>query len=82
VRPRRAAELARDGLRISSLHGDFAMTVRILINELRERFDVILLAVKTYSLKEAMDQFATAIGPTSAILPVINGMSHICSGAQ
>ena len=78
VRPRRAAQLAHDGLHIRSPHGDFAMPVRtVLANELSECFDVILLAVKSYSLEEAMDQFAAAVGPTTAILPVINGMSHI-----
>lgn len=80
VRPRRASQLARDGLRISSPHGDFTMPARtILADAISEPFDLILLAVKSYSLNEAMEQFAPAVGPATAILPVINGMSHIDS---
>jgi 2-dehydropantoate 2-reductase len=78
VRPGRASQLARDGLRVSSPHGDFAMPVRtILAGTVAEHFDLILLALKSYSLQEALDQFAAAVGPATAILPVINGMAHI-----
>ena len=42
-----------------------------------EPFDLVLVAVKSYSLAEAADQFAPAVGPATAILPVINGMRHI-----
>ena len=78
MRSRRAAQLARDGLRISSPHGDFALPARtIQADGIGEPFDLILLAVKSYSLEEAMEQFAPAVGPATAILPVINGMSHI-----
>jgi 2-dehydropantoate 2-reductase len=33
--------------------------------------------VKSYSLDEAMNQFAPAVGPDTTILPVLNGMGHI-----
>src|SRR5271166_283508 len=80
VRPRRAAQLARDGLRISSPHGDFTVPARtILADAVSEPFGLILLAVKSYSLEAAMEQFAPAVGPATVILPVINGMSHIDS---
>jgi len=78
VRPQRAAQLARDGLSIRSPHGDFTVAARtVLAASLSEPFDLILLAVKSYSLDEAMEQFAPAVGPTTSILPVINGMSHL-----
>ena len=48
-----------------------------LADAIGDPFDLILLAVKSYSLDEAMEQFAPAVGPKTAILPVINGMSHI-----
>lgn len=80
VRPPRAARLARDGLRISSPHGDFELPVRtVLAGDVREPFDLVLVAVKSYSLAEAADQFAPAVGAATAILPVINGMRHIAS---
>jgi 2-dehydropantoate 2-reductase len=33
-------------------------------------------------LHEAMDQFAPAVGPSTAILPILNGMSHLDSLAE
>jgi 2-dehydropantoate 2-reductase len=78
VRPGRAAQLARTGLQVKSPHGDFAVPARTIAPEaIREPFDIILLGVKSYSLDEAMDQFAPAVGPETSILPVLNGMGHI-----
>ena len=78
VRRRRAEQLTSNGLSILSPHGDFTVQAPTLVADaVREPFDVVLVAVKSYSLKEAMDQFAPAIGPETAILPLINGMSHI-----
>jgi len=78
VRPGRAAQLAHTGLQVKSPHGDFAEPAKTIAPEaVREPFDLILLGVKSYSLDEAMDQFAPAVGPDTAILPVLNGMGHI-----
>jgi 2-dehydropantoate 2-reductase len=78
VRPGRAAQLARTGLQVASPHGDFAVPARTISPEaIRDPFDLILLGVKSYSLDEAMDQFAAAVGPGTAILPMLNGMGHI-----
>jgi 2-dehydropantoate 2-reductase len=78
VRQHRAEQLARDGLRIVSPHGDFTVPVAtVLAGDLRERFDLILVGVKSYSLDEAMDQFASAVRPNTIILPILNGMRHL-----
>jgi 2-dehydropantoate 2-reductase len=78
VRPARAAQLARTGLQVKSPHGDFSVpAVTVAAENLKQPFDLILLGVKSYSLDEAMDQFAPAVGAESAILPVLNGMGHI-----
>jgi 2-dehydropantoate 2-reductase len=78
TRPRRAAQLARDGLQIISPHGDFTVSATtILADAIGAPFDLILVGVKSYSLDEAMDQFAPAVGPNTAILPVLNGMGHL-----
>src|SRR5687768_5052332 len=79
VRPRRAAELARTGLVIKSRYGDasFAAPPTITPDELREKFDVILLSVKAYDLDDAMESFAAGVGPQTAILPLLNGMGHL-----
>jgi 2-dehydropantoate 2-reductase len=78
VRPGRAAQLARTGLQVTSPHGDFTVPAKTISPEaVRDPFDLILLGVKSYSLDEAMDQFAPAVGPATAILPVLNGLGHI-----
>ena len=59
VRPRRAEQLARDGLRVVSPHGDFTVpAATVLADDLHESFDLVLVATKSYSLHEAMEQFA------------------------
>jgi 2-dehydropantoate 2-reductase len=78
VRPGRAAELAKTGLQVTSPHGDFVVPAKTISPEtIRDPFDLILVGVKSYSLDEAMDQFAPAVGPDTAILPLLNGMGHI-----
>jgi 2-dehydropantoate 2-reductase len=64
VRDRRAEQLISNGLSILSPHGNFTVQARTLLADaVREPFDVVLVAVKSYSLNEAMDQFAPAVGP-------------------
>ena len=69
VREKRAAQLAVGGLRVVSPHGDFSVpAVSVQANDLCGAYDLILVGTKAYSLPEAMDQFAAAVGPTTAIL--------------
>ena len=78
VRPGRAAQLARTGLQVTGPHGDFTVPAKTISPDaIREPCDLILLGVKSYSLDEAMNQFAPAVGPDTAILPVLNGLGHI-----
>ncbi|SFJ78766.1 2-dehydropantoate 2-reductase [Bradyrhizobium sp. Gha] len=78
VRPGRAEQLRRNGLRIVSPHGEFAVQPKIVMaNELKEPFDVVLVGVKAYSLDDAMAQFAPAVGASTMVLPVLNGLKHI-----
>src|SRR5262249_2796776 len=70
VRQRRAEQLARDGMHLLSPHGDFAFSPTTVASDaIREPFDLVLVAVKSYSLDEAMAHFAPAIGPNTMILP-------------
>ena len=79
VRERRAAELTADGLVIKSALGDFTRPTppTILARDLNRRFDLILLGCKAYSLDDAIASFAPAVGPDTAILPLLNGMRHL-----
>src|SRR5215469_10189559 len=79
VRPRRAAELAANGLVIKSPNGDVTLknppTVRA--DTLRDPFDVVLLSCKAYDLDDAITSFAPAVGPQTSIVPLLNGMHHM-----
>ncbi|OKO77850.1 2-dehydropantoate 2-reductase [Bradyrhizobium sp. NAS80.1] len=78
VRPGRAEQLRRDGLRVVSPHGDFAVQPKIVLsNDLKESFDIVLVGVKSYSLVDAMSQFSPAVGSNTMILPILNGLRHI-----
>ena len=79
VRPRRAAELAKIGLMIRSPLGDVALAAppTVTADALRAPFDLILLSCKAYDLQGAMDAFAPAVGPQTAILPLLNGMRQL-----
>ncbi|MCP3399985.1 2-dehydropantoate 2-reductase [Bradyrhizobium sp. CCGB20] len=78
VRSGRAEQLRRNGLQVVSPHGDFAVQPKmILANDLKAPFDVVLVGVKSYSLEDAMSQFAPAVGANTMILPILNGLKHI-----
>ncbi len=79
VRPRRAAELARTGLAIRSRFGDVHLAPPPILTEnaLGETFDLVLLSCKAYDLDGAMASVAPAVGPETAILPLLNGMRHL-----
>jgi 2-dehydropantoate 2-reductase len=78
VRPRRAAQLAQDGLVIESPFGDARLPVKTVTAEaLQPGWDAILLTCKAYDLEDAMASIAPAVDAGSAILPVLNGLSHI-----
>jgi 2-dehydropantoate 2-reductase len=79
VRPRRAAQLANNGLVIRSTLGDLHIPSppAVLSEQIGTPYDLILLSCKSYDLADAMESFAPAVGPSTAIIPVINGMRHI-----
>jgi 2-dehydropantoate 2-reductase len=78
VRPRRAEQLSRAGLNIVSPHGDFVIFPNLVMADgIQGSFDVILVGLKSYSLDDAMEEFAPAVGPNTMILPILNGMKHL-----
>lgn len=78
VRARRAEQLAQPGLALRSPRGDFGGVPRtVTADTLHEPFDLILLSCKAYDLERAVEDFAPAVGPDTAILPVLNGMRHL-----
>jgi 2-dehydropantoate 2-reductase len=76
VRPGRAAHLTERGLRIKSPDGETVLRPR-LITAVDGHYDVVLLAVKSYSLEVALTDASPAAGPRTVVIPLLNGMRHI-----
>src|SRR5262245_66408786 len=79
VRPARAERLAATGLKIASPAGDAALCSppTVLASELRTPFDAVILSCKAYDLEGAIESFAPAVGPETAVVPLLNGMRHL-----
>jgi 2-dehydropantoate 2-reductase len=79
VREKRAELLAKNGLNIKSPLGDFtkANPPTLLAKNIKRPFDIIILSCKAYDLEDAMNSFAAAVGPDTAIIPFLNGMKHL-----
>ncbi|MGO4715565.1 2-dehydropantoate 2-reductase [Bradyrhizobium sp. 2TAF24] len=78
VRPRRAEQL-QHGLVVKSPAGDITLAKPPLViaDRLDGPYDVVLLSCKAYDLTDAMAGFAPAVGPSTIILPLLNGMAHL-----
>ncbi|KIG09850.1 2-dehydropantoate 2-reductase [Caballeronia concitans] len=79
VRERRAQRLRDGGLKVQSPDGDlrFSNPPIVLAQDIDAPFDLVLLSCKAYDLQGAIDSLAPAVGPDTAILPLLNGMSHL-----
>ncbi len=78
VREARAAALRRDGLRIESQFGDASHPVQVVTQDaIGSGYDIVFLSCKAYDLDSAIAAIRPAVGPQTAILPVLNGVGHI-----
>ncbi|MEU0084712.1 ketopantoate reductase family protein [Streptomyces sp. NPDC006274] len=78
VRPERADRLRSTGLVIRGPHGDLRLDPSLVTaDELPGAYDLVLLGVKAYALNVAIGNLVPAVGPHTAILPMLNGMRHI-----
>jgi 2-dehydropantoate 2-reductase len=78
VRPPRKAALDRLGLRIESPVGALARPIKtVLAEQITTPFDIVLLTAKSYDLDASIAAIRPAMGPHSAVLPILNGLSHI-----
>jgi 2-dehydropantoate 2-reductase len=79
VRPRRAKQLAESGLVIESPRGNYRHPnpPTVTADALAPSYDLVLLSCKAYDLDEAVRAFAPAVGPRTAVLPLLNGLRHL-----
>jgi 2-dehydropantoate 2-reductase len=77
VRSNKQKQLDNEGLKITSVHGDFQTPVTtITYGEGVEPFDCILIAVKAYHLPQVMKDLTPYISEHTMILPLLNGYDH------
>jgi 2-dehydropantoate 2-reductase len=76
VREARAQILAERGLVIASELGDARLAVTTQIRA-ASPFDLVMLSCKAYDLDAALETIAGAVGPATAILPLLNGLAHL-----
>lgn len=79
VRPARAKALAQHGLVIRSPMGDAALPSppTVQADSLQRSFDLVIVSCKAYHLPQVIEDMAPAVGPDTAILPLLNGMRHL-----
>lgn len=82
VRPARARELDRDGLRIRSPLGDARIEVaHVTADDLpvlaaTRPFDLLILSCKAYDLDSAVEAIAPAMTGKTTLMPILNGLRH------
>ena len=78
VRPQRQKSLAEHGLVLKSPKGDATLTIAtVRADTARPDYDLVLLTCKAYDLDDAIAAIAPAVGPQTAIVPMLNGMRHL-----
>ena len=78
VRKRRAQQLSENGLVVRSPHGDFTVPVRcVLQSQLGAPVDLVVLTCKAYDLEAAIEAIGPAVGASTCIVPLLNGVAHV-----
>src|ERR1700681_4836944 len=75
VRPARAALLRETGLAVASPLRGFRVPVHtVTADTLGDTYDLVLLTAKHYDLDTALAAISPAVGPQTAVLPMLNGL--------
>ena len=75
VREPRAARIREQGLRIKSPLGDATLQPQLVTQQtLQGSYDVVVLSCKAYDLASAIEAIRPAVGPDTAVLPIMNGV--------
>jgi 2-dehydropantoate 2-reductase len=78
VRPKRAQQLAANGLVIKSPGGTATIKVAtVLAADVKPVYDIVMFTCKAYDLDDAMASITPAMGPQTALIPFLNGVKHM-----
>ena len=77
LREPRAAKIKKEGLVVKSPKGDAVLSVKVVTKGGEGGpYDVVILACKAYDLDSAIESIASAVGPDTTIVPMLNGHAH------
>ncbi len=78
VGDRRKVHLLTRGLCLSSPFGRFRRVVTaITSDEIKNTFDIVIVAVRAQEYDRAIELTASAVGPSTAIIPIIEGVAPL-----
>jgi len=63
---------------VKSPHGDFIVPAKFVKQpDVRPEYDLVLLTCKAYDLDAAIASIRPAMGPSTHVLPLLNGLAHV-----
>jgi 2-dehydropantoate 2-reductase len=79
VRPKRAEILRERGLRAHGVGGELQIQPQLIVSGERDTqpFDAIIVSCKAYDLDDAIASIRPYVGPSTSIVPLLNGMRHL-----
>jgi 2-dehydropantoate 2-reductase len=78
VREKRSKQLAEHGLRIESVNGNATLHPKTISTKNGENpFDLVILSTKAYHLDSVLNDITPFVCPSTILLPLLNGISHI-----
>src|SRR3984893_12275501 len=79
VRPNRAGEPSSAGPVVTGANGDVTLKnpPTVQADTIKDTFDVVVLSCKAFDLQDAITSFAPAVGPKTAVIPMLNGMQQL-----
>jgi 2-dehydropantoate 2-reductase len=78
VRPKRAAQIAANGLVIESPNGNASVPAKtVTADAVKPGYDLALFTCKAYDLDSAMDAIAPAMAGGCVVVPMLNGIAHL-----
>jgi 2-dehydropantoate 2-reductase len=83
VRPGRQRQLITRGIELRTPYGRFRRPVNAVTpEELSGSFDVVITTVRAQDYERAVEWAATAIGPDTILMPVIEGVGHLLTAPR
>ena len=78
LREKRARQIAEHGLIIESTKDKVTLQVKtVLAADVKPEYDIVILSCKAYDLDASIAAISPAMGATTCVVPLLNGMSHV-----